>query len=239
MTWSPTSRASKFSASASSPCEPAFSNGFTHRIPLTVRGGSLTGTTTLAGFPLLIDVSDPASPGLVALVRGIHGISMPYTLVVNHDHLYVFGTEEAAMAVFRLERGEPALAFARWNFGTGDDEALVEGRAADRGQGLLRYLDAAGDDERTTRGQTTAGVDRGIGYLEFRPAGDWKPHNGLVLDHGLDDELTHGGDLSGERRLEAVARSREDPTRPGITQGALPRRGASSQQPFSTRRFRI
>jgi hypothetical protein len=136
------------------------------------------------GFAV-IDVSDPASPGLVALVRGIHGISMPYTLVVNHDHLYVFGTEEAAMAVFRLERGEPALAFARWNFGTGDDEALVEGRAADRGQGLLRYLDAAASGEHATRGQTAVGVDGGIGYLEFRLAGNWKPQNGLVLDHGL------------------------------------------------------
>jgi hypothetical protein len=132
-----------------------------------------------------VDVTDPGFPGLVALVRGIHGISKPYTLAVNRDHLYVFGSEEAAMAVFRLERGEPALAFARWNFGPGDDEALVEGRAADRGQGLLRYLDATADGERATRDQTSAGVDGAIGYLEFRPAGDWKPHNGLVLDHGL------------------------------------------------------
>ena len=28
-------------------------------------------------------------------------------------------------------------------------------------------------------------MDGGIGYLEFRPAGDWTPENGLVLDHGL------------------------------------------------------
>jgi len=77
------------------------------------------------------------------------------------------------MAVFRLERGEPALAFGRWNFGPGDDEALVEGRAADRGQGLLRYLDAGSNAERATRGQTTSGVDGGMGYLEFRPAGGW------------------------------------------------------------------
>jgi hypothetical protein len=132
-----------------------------------------------------VDVTDPVSPGIVSLVRGIHGISTPYTLVVNRDHLYVFGSEEAAMAVFRLERGEPELAFARWNFGTGDDEALVGGRAADRGKGLLRYLDAGHGGERATRSQTTAGVDGEIGYLEFRPAGDWKPHNGLVLDHGL------------------------------------------------------
>jgi hypothetical protein len=132
-----------------------------------------------------VDVTDPGSPAIVSLVRGIHGISAPYTLVVNRDHLYVFGSEEAAMAVFRLERGEPALAFARWNFGTGDDEALARGRAADRGHGLLRYLDAGASGKRATRGQTTVGVDGGIGYLEFRPAGDWKRHNGLVLDHGL------------------------------------------------------
>jgi hypothetical protein len=132
-----------------------------------------------------VDVTDPGSPRLVALVRGINGISKPYTLAVNRDHLYLFGSEEAAMAVFRLERGEPALAFAQWNLGPGDDEALVMGRAADRGQGFLRYLDAGSGDERAARGQTSAGVDEGIGYLEFRPAGDWKPKNGLVLDHGL------------------------------------------------------
>jgi hypothetical protein len=132
-----------------------------------------------------VDVTDPGSPELVALVRGIGGISKPYTLVVNRDHLYVFGSEEASMAVFRLERGEPALTFGRWNFGPGDDEALARGRAADRGRGLLRYLDAGAGGEPATRDQTTAGVDGEIGYLEFRPAGDWKPDNGLVLDHGL------------------------------------------------------
>jgi hypothetical protein len=146
------------------------------------------------GFAV-VDVTDPTSPGIVSLVRGIRGISTPYTLAVNRDHLYVFGSEEAAMAVFRLERGEPELAFARWNFGTGDDEALVGGRAADRGHGLLRYLDADTSGKRATRSQTTAGVDRGIGYLEFRPAGDWKPHNGLALDHGL--AHTHYGRLPG------------------------------------------
>jgi hypothetical protein len=132
-----------------------------------------------------VDVTDPGSPRLIALVRGIHGVSSPYALAVNRDHLYVFGTEEAAMAVFRLERAEPALAFARWNLGPGDDEALVEGRAADRGQGLLRYLDADASGKHATRAKATAGVDGEIGYLELRPSGGWKPHNGLVLDHGL------------------------------------------------------
>jgi hypothetical protein len=120
---------------------------------------------------------------------------MPYTLVVNRDHLYVFGSEEAAMAVFRLERGEPELAFARWNFGVGDDEALVEGREADRGKGLLRYLDADHGGEHATRSQTATGVDGEIGYLEIRPAGDWKPQNGFALDHGL--AHTYYGRLSG------------------------------------------
>jgi hypothetical protein len=136
------------------------------------------------GFAV-VDVTDPVSPRIVALVRGIHGISTPYTLAVNRDHLYVFGSEEAAMAVFRLERGEPEFAFARWNFGAGDDEALVGGRAADRGKGLIRYLDAGHGGEDATRSQTAAGVDGEIGYLEFRPAENWKPSNGLVLDHGL------------------------------------------------------
>jgi hypothetical protein len=142
-----------------------------------------------------VDVTDAGSPGLIALVRGIHGISTPYTLGLNRDHLYVFGTEEAAMAVFRLERGEPELAFARWNLGPGDDEALVEGRAADRGHGLLRYLDAAASGEGATRDQTTAGLDGQIGYLELRPSGAWKPHNGLALDHGL--AYTYYGRLPG------------------------------------------
>ncbi len=132
-----------------------------------------------------VDVTDADSPALIALVRGIRGISTPYTLGVNRDHLYLFGSEEATMAVFRLERGEPTLAFARWNFKPGDDEALVEGRAADRGQGVLRYLDTAASGNGATRDQTTAGVDRQIGYLEVRPSGAWKPNNGLVLDHGL------------------------------------------------------
>jgi hypothetical protein len=144
------------------------------------------------GFAV-VDVADSGSPGLVSLVRDIRGISKPYTLAVNRDHLYVFGSEQAAMAVFRLERGEPALAFARWTFGPGDDEALARGRAADRGQGLLRYLDAGG--EPATRDRTTSGVEGGIGYLEFRPAGEWKRHNGLALDHAL--VHTHYGRLPG------------------------------------------
>jgi len=132
-----------------------------------------------------VDVTEPRSPRIVALVRGIRGISTPYTLAVNRDHLYVFASKEATMAVFHLERGEPALAFARWNLGPGDDEALAGGRAADRGRGLLRYLDAGASGAQATRERTTAGVDGEIGYLEFRPAGDWTPRNGVVLEHGL------------------------------------------------------
>lgn len=56
------------------------------------------------GFAIL-DVGNPVAPALVRLVTGIPGISMPYTLEVNRDHLYVFGSREPKMAVFRLDRG--------------------------------------------------------------------------------------------------------------------------------------
>jgi hypothetical protein len=55
------------------------------------------------GFAV-VDVSNPASPEMLSLVRGIEGVSAPYTLAVNRDHLYVFGSEQAAMAIFRLEQ---------------------------------------------------------------------------------------------------------------------------------------
>lgn len=56
------------------------------------------------GFAIL-DASDPAAPTLVHLATDIPGISTPYTLEVTRDHLYVFGSREPRMAVFRLDRG--------------------------------------------------------------------------------------------------------------------------------------
>ncbi len=53
------------------------------------------------GFAV-VDVSDPAAPRLVQLATNIPGIRTPYTLEVNRDHLYLFGSEEPKMAVFRL-----------------------------------------------------------------------------------------------------------------------------------------
>lgn len=55
------------------------------------------------GFAI-IDVSDPEAPALVELVTDIPGISTPYTLEVHRDHLYIFGSQQPEMAVFRLER---------------------------------------------------------------------------------------------------------------------------------------
>jgi hypothetical protein len=56
------------------------------------------------GFAI-IDIGNPAAPTLVRLVTGIPGISTPYTLELNRDHLYIFSSREPRMAVFRLDRG--------------------------------------------------------------------------------------------------------------------------------------
>ena len=58
--------------------------------------------TELGGFAV-IDTSDPSAPTLVHLATGISGISAPYTLEVNGDYLYLFGTTEPKMAVFHLD----------------------------------------------------------------------------------------------------------------------------------------
>lgn len=57
------------------------------------------------GFAIL-DVRDQTAPTLVHLATDIPGISTPYTLEVNRDHLYIFSSHEPKMAVFRLERGD-------------------------------------------------------------------------------------------------------------------------------------
>jgi hypothetical protein len=133
----------------------------------------------------VVDVGEPSSPGLVALVRDIRGVTKPYTLAVREDHLYIFGTREATMAIFRLERGEAEPVFSRWNLGPGDEEALGDGRPADAGQGVLRFLDAAASGAGSTRVQTGAGSDGEVGYLEITPSGEWTAQNGLVLEHGF------------------------------------------------------
>lgn len=56
------------------------------------------------GFAI-VDVADPMSPRLLHLATNIPGIAMPYTLEVHRDYLYIFGSQEPKMAVFRLERG--------------------------------------------------------------------------------------------------------------------------------------
>jgi hypothetical protein len=38
-------------------------------------------------------------------VTGVPGISEPYTLEVKEDNLYLFGSREPRLAVFRLEHG--------------------------------------------------------------------------------------------------------------------------------------
>jgi len=56
------------------------------------------------GFAI-VDVSDPGNPKLAHLQTDIPGVSTPYTLEVNRDHLYLFSSLEPRMVVFRLERG--------------------------------------------------------------------------------------------------------------------------------------
>ncbi len=138
-----------------------------------------------------IDVSEATAPGLVGIVREIPDVSVPYTLAVNGDHLYIFGTREATMAVFALARGEPELGFARWNFGPGDDEAITKGRAADAGRGSLRYLDARAGGAASTRAQVAAVADPEKAYLEIVPREPWTRENGLVLEHEL-TQTFHG-----------------------------------------------
>lgn len=133
----------------------------------------------------VVDVADPRSLKLAAVVRGIRDVSKPYTLAVNRDHLYVFGTREATLAVFHLDRGDPELEFARWSFESGDAVRLVAGLEADDGGGVLRFLDAEASGEASTGARTRGGADGDIGYLEIRPAGGWTASNGLVLEHGL------------------------------------------------------
>jgi hypothetical protein len=57
------------------------------------------------GFAI-VDVRDQRAPTLVHLATDIPGISTPYTLEVNRDHLYIFSSHEPKMAVFRLEHGD-------------------------------------------------------------------------------------------------------------------------------------
>ncbi|MDJ0865281.1 MAG: hypothetical protein QNK03_04165 [Myxococcota bacterium] len=135
------------------------------------------------GFAV-VDVGDPRDPRLVSIVRGVRDVTVPYTLAVSGDHLYLFGSREASMAVFRLERAEPEISFALWNLGPGDADAIAEGRDADRGQGALRFLDAT-RAETSTRARTGAGEEGGIGYVWIAPAGRWKRENGIVLQHDL------------------------------------------------------
>jgi hypothetical protein len=63
------------------------------------------------GFAV-VDVGDPASPTLVHLTTDVPGISTPYTLEVSGDHLYVFGSREPKLAVFRLDRSGASAAGA-------------------------------------------------------------------------------------------------------------------------------
>jgi hypothetical protein len=144
------------------------------------------------GFAI-VDVAKPEAPELVSLVRDIPDVTEPYTLAINRDHLYVFGTREASMAVFRLERGEPEHAFSLWNFGPGDADTLAAGRrAADAGRGALRLLDPGEAGPRSTQTQLRAGSEDRIGYLEIAPSGVWTRDNGIVLEHGL-TQTFHGG----------------------------------------------
>jgi hypothetical protein len=55
------------------------------------------------GFAV-VDISRPDDLRLAVAVCGIRDVTMPYTLQVNGDWLYVFGTREASMAVFELLR---------------------------------------------------------------------------------------------------------------------------------------
>jgi hypothetical protein len=57
------------------------------------------------GFAVL-DVRSSASPRVVTLVRNVPGVSVPYTLAVNGPYLYLFGTRESTLAVFRLDVGD-------------------------------------------------------------------------------------------------------------------------------------
>jgi hypothetical protein len=52
-----------------------------------------------------IDATDPRIPRLAFVTTPVPGISTPYTLEVREDHVYLFGSTEPKMAVFRLERG--------------------------------------------------------------------------------------------------------------------------------------
>jgi hypothetical protein len=133
-----------------------------------------------------VDVTDPGSPELAALVRGIRGISKPYTLAVNRDHLYLFGSEEPAMAVFRIERGEPASAFSLWNLAPGDDEALVEGRAS-------IYLD--GDLVREV-----AQID----YEKFAPLAEGDPDAPVPVRNGFLLLADDGGEMGAPLRIGSV-----------------------------------
>jgi hypothetical protein len=142
------------------------------------------------GFAV-IDTTESTTPELLALVRGIPSVSVPYTLAVHAGYLYIFGTREASMAVFALARAERELGFARWNFGPGDDEAISNGRAADAGRGWLHYLDSAATGASNTRARVSSAVEHATGYLEIDPRATWTPENGLILEHGL-TQTFHG-----------------------------------------------
>ncbi|MHC4390811.1 MAG: LVIVD repeat-containing protein [Planctomycetota bacterium] len=54
----------------------------------------------------VVDVTRPDRLKLVAVIRGVPGVTTPYTLAVHGDWLYLFGTGESSMAVLELLRTE-------------------------------------------------------------------------------------------------------------------------------------
>jgi hypothetical protein len=68
------------------------------------------------GFAI-VDISDPAAPTLVHLATDLPGISTPYTLEVNRDHLYIFSSREPKMAVLRLDRRAASVPHAEGTSG--------------------------------------------------------------------------------------------------------------------------
>lgn len=148
------------------------------------------------GGLVVFDVSNPADLKLIGLVQDVAGVTLPYTLAVRGDYVYLFGSQEASMAIFKMERANPAQQYALWNFGpaTPLSSLAAGGLAATQGQGTLFYLDPADTGPSGTASQSAVGTVDGIGYFELAPSGAWGPQNGLWLQHDL--PRTYYGNLT-------------------------------------------
>jgi hypothetical protein len=50
----------------------------------------------------IVNVSDPSNLGHPTWKLDIDGVSLPYTLAVKGDYIYVFGVREKSMAILKM-----------------------------------------------------------------------------------------------------------------------------------------